>query len=893
MSQTSHISRYRPAVIAVTGVAAAVGIWTLYSTFADRTAKEPLHRSNAVRRSRRLSADEPAVETTIPNHEEPFGSALIRRSNAQIGRIVFGRDRIPSSQEWRNLYGGNAEPARMLTAVMAVQSVLLACQRLTGADQDYPELIQDIRRLMSTLGLEGLADDYQADPRAAANTYRPQFIAMLGDSVEINLETLFAHFRNGLPYESQDIPGFGDNLAETEVDMLAGNNQEPAQGLKGLLYYIAEEKAKREAYEHRGIQCDGCGVSPIRGVRWHCLNCPDVDYCSTCEASSRHSQTHVFVKIKIPLPYLSQKGRAQEYPVWYPGDSRMIHDPIPPELRKSLAEEFRYEEPQIDALYDQFITTANVVHKDSDSLIKVGIDRRAFDSALTVRAWTVDSIPNALFDRMFSFYDREGKGVIIFEDFVSGISYLRGPQRLQSLKRAIQGFDFDGDGFVDRAGFLILLRAKYDVQKELIDSAHSIRLAKLSRDSADVIKSSQPISAIFNEDDMPAGELRDGHQGKRQNEFGDYTPVADTPTLLDDSNVPPGPGPHVGGVMHVRSLRQLQRQVTRLDHVLGRHQPAQQPEEGPSNEAQAEEESPGDEMTMEDAAVLGIGQKPGPENAVNQLTRQDVLWNYTEMSYNEILDSVFKEREELDRKVKNTADERQRWRTEIDEAAARQKELAENLRSGAELDPLVAAAAHSYDQTSRSWMTHRQENAQEDRDAEVRRGIDVQMRDNILPTDTPSLEQFEADIHEQSLEELLAAAGYSMADDSEQPPPGEAGAGDEAQNVDSATAEPSTVESDASLPHNRANKTPEESKPQDDASNSDAGQAQQNGLPPKPNGPPSRERLEYLGSLDKAQEQIEARGGPGRLSYEEVESLAASSREVRGLILSWLELAGF
>lgn len=878
MSQASHLSRYRPAVIAVTGVAAAVGIWTLYSTFADRTTNEPLHRSNAVRRSRRISSDEPAVETTIPSHEEPFGSALIKRNNAEIGRIVFGRDKIPSTHEWRELYGSNSETARMLTAVMAVQSVLLACRRLTGADQDYPELIEDIGKSLSSLGLEGLADDYMADPRAAANTYRPQFAAMLGDSVEINLETLFEHFRNGLPLEFQDIPGLENTVAETEVDLLAGNNQEPAQGLKGLLYYIAEDKAKREAYEHRGIQCDGCGVSPIRGVRWHCLNCPDVDYCSTCEASSRHSQTHVFVKIKIPLPYLSQKGRAQEYPVWYPGDSRMIHDPIPPELRKSLAEEYRYDEPQIDALYDQFITTANVVYKDTDSPIKVGIDRRAFDSALTVTAWTVDSIPNALFDRMFAFYDREAKGAISFQDFVSGIAYLRGPRRLQSLKRAIQGFDFDGDGFVDRAGFLTLLRAKYDVQKELLDSAHSIRLAKLSRDSTDVIKSSQPISAIFNEDDMPAGELRDGQQNKSQNEFGDYAPVDDTSTLLHDSDMASGPGPLVGGVMHVRSLRQLQRQVTRLDHALSRHESAQQHGEAPSNEAQTQEEPSGAEMTMEDAAVLGIGQKPESEAAANQLTRQDVLWNYTEMSYNEILDSVFKEREELDQKVKATVAERQRWRSEIDEAAARQKELAENLRSGAELDPLVAAAAHSYDQTSGSWMAHRQENAQQDRDAEVRRGIDEQMRDNILPTDTASLEQFETDIQEQSLEELLAAAGYSVADESQEASQRGEGAADGAQNP---------VDGDASLPQKRPDTTLEEPKAHDDANDD------QNGSPRKPDGPPSRERLEYLGSLDKAEEQLQVRGGPGRLSYDEVESLASASREVRGLILSWLELAGF
>ena len=96
MSQASQqVSRYRPAVIAITGVAAAVGIWTLYSTFSDQSSKQPLHRSNAVRRVRRVSAEEPLIEATGPTQDEPFGAAVVKRNDLTIGRIVFGRDKIP------------------------------------------------------------------------------------------------------------------------------------------------------------------------------------------------------------------------------------------------------------------------------------------------------------------------------------------------------------------------------------------------------------------------------------------------------------------------------------------------------------------------------------------------------------------------------------------------------------------------------------------------------------------------------------------------------------------------------------------------------------------------------------------------------------------------------
>ena len=174
------------------------------------------------------------------------------------------------------------------------------------------------------------------------------------------------------------------------------------------------------------------------------------------------------------------------------------------------------------------------------------------------------------------------------------------------------------------------------------------------------------------------------------------------------------------------------------------------------------------------------------------------------------------------------------------------------MRAGAELDPLVAAAAHSHDQTSRSWITN--QDTPEQRAAEVQREIDVQMRDSILPTDTASLDQFEAEIHEQSLEELLAAAGYSIAEDDN-------GDDDKRPASPAATENPPEQQNDSTI-------STDDVRPQQD-------------------------RLEYLATLDHEERLVETRGGAGRLSYEEIESMAKTNREVRGLVVSWLELASF
>ena len=53
---------------------------------------------------------------------------------------------------------------------------------------------------------------------------------------------------------------------------------------------------------HHGIYCDGCGVYPIVGIRYTCANCANYDLCEACEAQDNHDHTHVFLKIRRPLP---------------------------------------------------------------------------------------------------------------------------------------------------------------------------------------------------------------------------------------------------------------------------------------------------------------------------------------------------------------------------------------------------------------------------------------------------------------------------------------------------------------------------------------------------------------------------------------------------------------
>lgn len=49
---------------------------------------------------------------------------------------------------------------------------------------------------------------------------------------------------------------------------------------------------------HPGVECDGCGQFPIKGIRYKCTFLPDFDYCEHCEAQNNHQ--YPFFKIRKP-----------------------------------------------------------------------------------------------------------------------------------------------------------------------------------------------------------------------------------------------------------------------------------------------------------------------------------------------------------------------------------------------------------------------------------------------------------------------------------------------------------------------------------------------------------------------------------------------------------------
>ena len=51
---------------------------------------------------------------------------------------------------------------------------------------------------------------------------------------------------------------------------------------KNKIYIYGQSEAKEKIEIHQNIMCDGCKIMPIRGRRYKCKECEDLDYCQDC-----------------------------------------------------------------------------------------------------------------------------------------------------------------------------------------------------------------------------------------------------------------------------------------------------------------------------------------------------------------------------------------------------------------------------------------------------------------------------------------------------------------------------------------------------------------------------------------------------------------------------------
>ncbi|KAI4158321.1 MAG: hypothetical protein LQ342_007557 [Letrouitia transgressa] len=282
-----------------------------------------------------------------------------------------------------------------------------------------------------------------------------------------------------------------------------------SQSTLNLVYRIAEEQAKKEGYVHRGVSCNSCNAMPIRGIRFRCANCPDYDLCEQCEAMQLHDKTHLFFKVRIPAPFLSNPR--QPMPIWYPGKPERAVTPPSRDKIGQYATFTCFSEREVEAKWEEFRCLAATDYPDDKEGYHVAIDRATFDKCFVPSSSFRRLSPNLIYDRVFSFYDTDGNGLIGWLEFLEGLACVSKDGTERRL-RIFRGYDLNGDGFVDRGDFLQVFEAHYALTKELTRDIISGTDDEYfdEEDARDVVTGSQPISATFSGPITSSGRSQEG-----------------------------------------------------------------------------------------------------------------------------------------------------------------------------------------------------------------------------------------------------------------------------------------------------------------------------------------------------------------------------------------------
>ncbi|KAK2073847.1 hypothetical protein P8C59_008093 [Phyllachora maydis] len=297
-------------------------------------------------------------------------------------------------------------------------------------------------------------------------------------------------------------------------------HQRAGQNIVSLLFRVSEDNARRNAYVHRGCECNACGISPIRGIRYRCANCADFDLCETCESQGLHIKTHIFYKVKVPAPRF---GPRQMQPVWYSGDPETCLRSLPRGVIAKLSRETGFERPELEAFWEQWTFMANTEWREDPDDLCLAMDRKTFGRCLVPCAGFRYAAPHLLHDRMFAFYDTNNDDLISFREFLLGLSYRK--QR-DKLKKIFQGYDIDRDGYVSRRDFLRIFRAYYvlfkQMHKDILDGLDDQVMS--SAEVHHLVSSRQPLSSLFGrENRVPEADRDRPMEGKMFHCNGEVT----------------------------------------------------------------------------------------------------------------------------------------------------------------------------------------------------------------------------------------------------------------------------------------------------------------------------------------------------------------------------------
>eukprot|EP00835_Amoeboradix_gromovi_P001188 NODE_49_length_27162_cov_0.380039.p8 type:complete len:349 gc:universal NODE_49_length_27162_cov_0.380039:21980-23026(+) len=241
-------------------------------------------------------------------------------------------------------------------------------------------------------------------------------------------------------------------------------------------HLVAKEQAEKDSIIHRGITCNNCGASPVKGIRYKCMNCEDYDICSNCLLMDTHNPNHIFGRITIPIPPLINPRTSLMRPFYQGGNNKVLEQDL---VELSYSTEFSYLE--VKSLSKQFMSLAvdNFITEEifMSSVGPFGLEK------------------NLLVSRLFESWDNDKDEKLNFNEFVQGLSILVRGNLIQKSRMCFDAFDVDEDGFISKQDMSSMVRSYVKLSQTMVrDVLHGMH----SELDDNELGTDKPISSLFN-----------------------------------------------------------------------------------------------------------------------------------------------------------------------------------------------------------------------------------------------------------------------------------------------------------------------------------------------------------------------------------------------------------
>ena len=158
-------------------------------------------------------------------------------------------------------------------------------------------------------------DDFKQEVKAVTEKFDEMDLKKNPQSQESDSSSSDDEKKGGIMHNAIGIPDHKDRRERKQMRRFI--KQSMKKHSKELIQSIIKDKEGAEDAQikeetkasdapkmaiHEGVECDGCGVAPIVGVRYKNAVLKDFDYCEKCEASRPDEKTrdHAFIKINEP-----------------------------------------------------------------------------------------------------------------------------------------------------------------------------------------------------------------------------------------------------------------------------------------------------------------------------------------------------------------------------------------------------------------------------------------------------------------------------------------------------------------------------------------------------------------------------------------------------------------